>query len=54
MVTSFESNGKTNVEYISCDALRDFVPFAEFKKCEKHLWRSVTFSNVTDPGLQLH
>ena len=27
-----------------CDALRDLVPFAQFKKREKHPWRSVTFS----------
>ena len=25
-------------------ALRDLVPCAQFKKREKHLWRSVTFS----------
>ena len=23
-----------------CDVLRDLVPFAQFKKCEKHPWRS--------------
>ena len=28
------------------DALRDLVPCANFKKREKHLWRSVTFSKV--------
>ena len=27
-----------------CDALRDLVPFAQFKKREKHPWKSVTFS----------
>ena len=27
-----------------CDALHDFVPFVQFKKCEKHPWRSVNFS----------
>ena len=27
-----------------CDFLRDLVPFVQFKKCEKHPWRSVTFS----------
>ena len=26
-----------------CDVLRDLVPFAQFKKREKHPWRSVTF-----------
>ena len=29
-----------------CDALRDLVPFAQFKKREKHSKRSVTFSKV--------
>ena len=29
-----------------CDAFRDLVAFAQFKKCEKHPWRSVTFSKV--------
>ena len=29
-----------------CDALRDLVPFVQFKKSEKHPWRSVTFSKV--------
>ena len=28
------------------DALRDLVPFAQFKKREKHTWRSITFSKV--------
>ena len=27
-------------------ALRDFVPFVQFKKREKHPWGSVTFSKV--------
>ena len=31
-----------------CDALPDLVPFAQFKKHEKHPWRSVTFSKVAD------
>ena len=30
----------------SCDALHDLVPFVQFKKREKHPWRSVTFSKV--------
>ena len=29
-----------------CDALRDLVPFAQFKKLEEHPWRSVTLSKV--------
>ena len=33
-----------------CDALRDLVPFDQFKKREKYSWRSVTFSKkVTLP-----
>ena len=31
---------------IICDALHDLVPFAQFKKREKHPWKSVTFSKV--------
>ena len=29
-----------------CDALRDMVPFAQFKKREKHAWRRVAFSKL--------
>ena len=29
-----------------CGALRDLVPFLQFKKREKHPWRSANFSNV--------
>ena len=29
---------------IICDALRDLVPFVQFKKREKYPWISVTFS----------
>ena len=28
------------------DILSDLVPFVQFKKREKHPWRSVTFSKV--------
>ena len=27
-----------------CDALRDLVPFVQFKNREKHPWRSVNFN----------
>ena len=30
----------------TCDALRDLVPFVQFKKREKHPWRSVNFNKV--------
>ena len=33
-------------------ALRDLVPFVQFKKREKHPWRSVTFSKVAGFSLQ--
>ena len=29
-----------------CGALRDLVPFVQFKKREKHPWRSFNFSKV--------
>ena len=28
-----------------CGALRDLVPFAQFRKRQKHTWRSVTLVN---------
>ena len=33
---------------IICDALHDLVPFVQFKKREKHPWRSVNFSKAAD------
>ena len=36
---------------IICDALLDLVLFAQFKKRDKHPWRSVTFMKVA--GLSL-
>ena len=30
------------------DILRDLVPFVQFKKREKHPWRSVTFGKDKD------
>ena len=35
------------------DALRDLIPFAQFKKLEKHPWRSVNFSKVAGFRLQI-
>ena len=37
-----------------CGALRDLVTFAQFKKREKHPWRSFNFSNIADFKLALH
>ena len=36
------------------DALRDLVPFVQFKKREKHPWKSVNFSKVAGFSLQLY
>ena len=43
--------GFFNIKNI-CEALRDLVPFVQFKKLKKHPWRSVTFGtrNNTPPG----
>ena len=46
-------NFKIILHYV-CDALRDLVPFAQFKKREKHNWRSVTFRKVEGFSLQLY
>ena len=37
-----------------CGTLRDLVPFVQFKKHEKHPWRSVNFSKVAGFSLQLY
>ena len=29
------------------DVLRDFVPFAQYKKRDKHPWKNVTSTNIT-------
>ena len=45
----FRDNNAISVAIVSqciCNALRDLVPFAQFKKREKHPWRSVTFRKV--------
>ena len=38
----------------NCDAMRELVPFVLFKKREKHIWKSDTFSKVADKNLQLY
>ena len=42
-----------NVYFILCGALRDLVAFAQFKKLEKHPWRSVTFSKLAGVRVSL-
>ena len=39
---------------VTCDALRNLVPFAQFKKREKHPWRSITFSKLTYTYYWMH
>ena len=36
-----------------CGALRDLIPLVQFKKREKHPWRSVTYSKAAGFSLQL-
>ena len=43
---SLPLGGLRNILLI-CDALRDLVAFVQFKRREKHTWRSVNFSKVT-------
>ena len=35
-----------------CDVLRDSISFVQFKKHEKHPWRSVTFSKAAGESMQ--
>ena len=46
--------GSHGTEIGICEALRDLVPFEQFKKREKYPWRTVTFSKVTCFNLQLY
>ena len=39
---------------VICGALRDLVPFVQFRKRGKHPWRSVTFSKFPGWSLQLY
>ena len=40
------------INYI-IDTLHDFVLFVQFKKCEKHPWRSVTFGKLAGCKLKV-
>ena len=37
-----------------CDTLRNLVPFVQFKRREKHPWRTVNSSKVAGFSLQLY
>ena len=38
--------------FIICDTFCNLMPFLQFEKRKKHLWRSVTCSKVADFSLQ--
>ena len=44
--SSPDSDGDDDAVY-KCGALRDLVPFVQFKKREKHPWRSMFFKLCT-------
>ena len=33
---------------LACETLRDLVPYVQFEKREKHPWRKLTFSKLTE------
>ena len=56
VIINFFAQQKINIDKASyilcfmkiCDALRDLVALVQFKKSEKHPWRSVNFNKVAD------
>ena len=50
---SIEMNGNIGTKQVKCNALHDLVAFIQFKKREKHPWRSVNFSKVAGWKLTL-
>ena len=58
---NFGRQGVRTISYKSCecfmyicDALHNLVPLVQFKKREKHPWRSVTFSKAVDWSMQFY
>ena len=45
IITVHMKDGSVNMKTIY-DALRDLVPFVQFKKRKKHPWKSVTFRKI--------
>ena len=47
-LSPMEENKWNCSKYLSSiwDALRDLVPFVQFRKREKHPWKNVTFSKI--------
>ena len=50
----FKNEPNLNLLRMTCDALRDFVQFVQFKKREKHPWKSVNFSKLGGLSLKQH
>ena len=46
ILSNYDLLFNTHIFVCICDALRNLVPFIQFKKREKHPWKSVTFSKV--------
>ena len=44
VVFIYSNYGGSSFLFCNCGALRDLVPFVQFKKREKHPWSSVNFS----------
>ena len=53
-IINFRLDCKIMVPMKYSGALRDLVLFVQFKKREKHPWRSVNFSKVAGFSLQLY
>ena len=52
--TSMTESGKCTIKFQKWNALLDLVPFAQFKKREKHTWRIVAFNKVAGFSLKLY
>ena len=52
-MTCYQKNFQKKSMKLICDDLCDLVPFVQFKRREKHPYRSDTFSKVTGFSLQI-
>ena len=43
---TFKQTFRYNTKMSTCDALRNLASIVQFKKRQRHPWRSVTFSKV--------
>ena len=51
---NISDRGSSRTHIFICDALRNLVPYVQFKKRKKHPWRSANFSKVADWSLKLY